>query len=99
MDKTLFLLVLLLATVAALPSGAIPSVVQPGVANWVNAAKTGRADLFLLGDSIAQSLDAGFSNAAFNRFGLAGTGTASDTSGGYVGSISTPRYVISPPFP
>ena len=46
---------------------AIPSVIQPSIKDWVNAAQTNRADLLLLGDSIAQSFDAGFSNAAYNR--------------------------------
>ncbi len=53
-------------------------VINPGTQNWVQAAKTGRADMLILGDSMvlheSQGWDWGFNHALQNDLGLAGSG-------------------------
>ena len=81
-------------------ASADPSYIQPGMRGWVDAAKTGRADVWFLGDSIAGSFDAGFSHALSQNFGLAGTGLGSNTFGGNVGTANSPSYsyaIVTPP--
>jgi hypothetical protein len=70
--------VAILSFVAAGQTVASPSVIQPGLKQWVNAAQTSRADMWLLGDSIAGPFDAGLINDVSSRFGLAGTGVGSE---------------------
>lgn len=52
-----------------------------GVAEWVDAARTGRADMLVLGDSTVfyggHGFDAGLIRAGADEFGLAGTGLLS----------------------
>src|SRR5258706_7136944 len=71
-----------------------PSILQPIMTDWVNAAKTSRADIWLIGDSIAGTFDAGFSDAAAKHFGLAGTGVANDAGGGNGSYTITPTYPL-----
>ena len=86
---------------AGISAKAEPSVIQPGIRSWVAAAKTGRADIWFIGDSIAGSFDAGFNTAAAKYVGLAGTGLANDGSGGNVGTGTNTNYTytVSPPYP
>jgi hypothetical protein len=70
-----------------------PSIVQPSLRAWAQAAKTGRADAWILGDSIAGAFDSGFSDAISNHFGMAGTGIYSYGGGG------NGSYFTTPPFP
>ena len=54
-----------------------------GTQAWSQAARTGRADMLVLGDSVVwvggHGWDAGLTNAASNTFGLAGTGLIADS--------------------
>jgi hypothetical protein len=68
-----------------------PSIIQPGLKQWVTAAQTGRADMWFLGDSIAGPFNGGMAAAAAAHFGLAGTGL-----GGEIDNLS---YTITPPYP
>src|SRR5258708_3278621 len=75
------------------PALADPSIIQPGLRAWSEAAKTGRADTWLLGDSVIASFDAGFNAAIGSHYGLAGTGVWNDF-------LSVDRnYAIVPPYP
>ena len=82
-----------------LSASADPSVIQPGMRAWVQAATTGRADAWFLGDSIAGSFDAGFSHALSQHFGLAGTGLGNYAFRGNFGTSASPNYTyyITPP--
>jgi hypothetical protein len=54
------------------------NVVNDGTRRWVDAARSGRADLLVLGDSVVWHMgngwDAGYTRAARDTLGLAGTG-------------------------
>ena len=78
---------------------AFPSVIHQAARDWSNAAKNDRADVFLLGDSIAQSLDGGLTNAIQNNYGVAGSGiTASIGASGYT-TAGLASFEMSYPFP
>src|SRR3954468_22072348 len=66
---------------------AVAPVVNPGTNNWVTAARTGRADMLVIGDSLVaggDGWDAGFINAGARNLGLAGSGITVDSAfGGY----------------
>src|SRR5690242_1399041 len=68
--------------------GAGPSlgnVVNPGTINWADAARAGRADTLILGDSVVYAnghgWDQGFNIAGARDFGLAGTGLIGYSTG------------------
>jgi hypothetical protein len=60
-------------------------VINLGTQNWVNAAKTSRADMLIIGDSVVfhsgNGWDAGFNDSFSPKLGLAGTGLVSGTNG------------------
>jgi hypothetical protein len=76
-----------LCGVAGMPSfvhAAQPShVVNPGTTAWAEAARTGRADLLIMGDSVTwfqgRGWDQGITKAAAASVGLAGTGLIGDS--------------------
>ena len=84
---------ILLLTVANHAAWAAPSVIQPNIQSWVKSARTARAGVWLIGDSIASGFDAGFSDTLSKNFGLAGTGLSNDFTGG------NNSYTITPPYP
>jgi len=61
---------------------AVPHIINPGTAEWTTAARTGRADMLVLGDSVVwsggQGWDAGLIAGLGRRLGLAGTGLVVD---------------------
>lgn len=75
-----------LAVADGVPGGTPAKVVHQSALDWAAAARTGRADMLVLGDSVVwyggNGWDAGFNKAANDRFGLAGTGL---NSGAFVG--------------
>jgi hypothetical protein len=83
------------AFVAAGVARADPSLIRPDVAQWVQAAQHSRADVWLLGDSIAGPLDAGFTAALASHFGLAGTGLGSEYSTDNGAAVLTPSYPLN----
>src|SRR5437016_3569818 len=70
------------------------SIIQPAMRDWVKAAKTSRADIWFVGDSIAGVFDSGFSDAISKHFGLAGTGVGNDFGGGNNSFTTTPPYPL-----
>src|SRR2546423_5757906 len=57
-----------------------PTIIHPDVVQWLTAAQQSRADVWFVGDSVANPFDAGFTAAAASHFGLAGTGVGTDFS-------------------
>lgn len=94
MRRNLLVLPVIIATSAPLVSA--DTRLNPGSVRWANEARTGRADILFIGDSIANygstGWSNGFSQAARNGIGLAGTGlqmatgTPSETLGAYTGA-------------
>jgi hypothetical protein len=76
-------------------ANANPSVIQPGLKQWVSSAQSGRADIWFMGDSIAGSFDAGFTHEVANRFGLAGTGVGSEYLTDNLHAQLTPGYPLN----
>ena len=60
-------------------------IIHAGTQSWVQAARTGRADMLILGDSVVfhngNGWDAGFDDALNRDLGLAGSGLVSGGSG------------------
>jgi hypothetical protein len=77
-----------------------PHVIQQGTTDWTNAARSSRADMLVIGDSLTNGgngWDYGFMNAAAAKFGLAGSAlTVDDGLGGYgdgsvyIGTVQDP---------
>ncbi len=95
MHRTVWGMVGVAACFACCTTHAEPSIIQPSLKAWADAAKTGRADGWFLGDSIAGTFDAGFSDAMSKHFGLAGTGVGNDFGGGNGSYVTTPPYPLN----
>ena len=70
---------------ASAPALGTTHVVNEGTRNWIAAARTGRADMLIWGDSMVlhggHGWDAGYNAAFSERLGLAGTGLATGIGG------------------
>jgi hypothetical protein len=69
-------------------------VISTGVQTWLDAARTSRADMLILGDSVVwaggNGWDAGLINGMAQRTGLAGTGLIPDNYYTYEGEGIVP---------
>jgi hypothetical protein len=75
---SLFVVVVLASALLSARGFGQSVVIGSGVQGWVDAARTGRADMLVLGDSVVWAggagWDAGLNRGFSNRLGLAGTG-------------------------